>query len=484
MADELPPVGPFATEFVAFVHAMHEAAELPEGPWVASMREHLGVEPAEQAITSASFRIAERANLQLALEDVLQGVVPLGVPSHQGMAGLLGGAHPGPRRNRGWAVEWADVEIGDGRVLRCMRAALLLVQHEQAPVALLVCESEGQGPGMFGPQTELRLEAISPDQEAVSSLFAAIRRAMLEHNIFRGKIISLTSSGGVGFHNVPEVTQADVVLPDGVLDRLRQHAIGISEHAGELRAAGRHLKRGILLHGPPGTGKTLTINYLLNATRGRTTVLLSGGGLGHLESAFGIARDLAPATVVLEDVDLVAAERFTRASGGLLFELLNQLEGLEEDVDLLTVLTTNRPDVIEPALAARPGRVDLALEAPLPDDACRTRLLHLYAREIPLDERAVSELAEITEGVTGAFIKELMRQATLRAALAGRSPGAGDVKTIAEELLDERATLTRRLLGHGPGDSADLGEPPPSMGRAVIAAGLVGGPVRRVVQRP
>ena len=49
-----------------------------------------------------------------------------------------------------------------------------------------------------------------------------------------------------------------------------------------------------------------------------------------------------------------------------LFELLNQMEGLAEDEDLLFVLTTNRPDLIEPALAARPGRVDLALEIPLP----------------------------------------------------------------------------------------------------------------------
>jgi ATP-dependent 26S proteasome regulatory subunit len=293
----------------------------------------------------------------------------------------------------------------------------------------------------------------------------------------------MTAAGGVSFQSVPEITREDVVLPDGVLDRLEQHALGISEHAEQLTKAGRHLKRGILLHGPPGTGKTLSINYLLNATQGRTTVLLSGGGLGHLESAFGIARDLAPSTVVLEDVDLVASERFTRAGGGLLFELLNQLEGLEEDVDLLTVLTTNRPDVIEPALAARPGRVDLALEAPLPDAACRERLLRLYAREIALDGAAVGELVEMSEGVTGAFIKELMRQATLRAALDDRAPSAADVKVIAAELLDERATLTRRLLGHGPGDAADLGEAPPTMSRAVLAAGLAGAQIVRRTPR-
>jgi ATP-dependent 26S proteasome regulatory subunit len=174
----------------------------------------------------------------------------------------------------------------------------------------------------------------------------------------------------------------------------------------------------------------------------------------------------------LEDVDLVAAERFTRNSGGVLFELLNQLEGLEEDIDLLVVLTTNRPDIIEPALAARPGRVDLALEAPLPDPDGRRRLLELYAHDIALPTDALAELVELTEGVPGAFIKELMRRATLRAASGGKAPTAADVKAIADELLDERATLTRRLLGHGRNDDTDLGDPLPTMARAVAAAGL------------
>jgi len=108
--------------------------------------------------------------------------------------------------------------------------------------------------------------------------------------------------------------------------------------------------------------------YLLHAMADRTTILLTGRGLGLIEQALGISRDLAPSTFVFEDIDLVAAEcTMEFGSQGVLFELLNQMEGLAEDEDLLFVLTTNRTDLIEPALAARPGRVDLALEIPLPD---------------------------------------------------------------------------------------------------------------------
>ncbi|MGH2949311.1 MAG: AAA family ATPase [Solirubrobacteraceae bacterium] len=77
--------------------------------------------------------------------------------------------------------------------------------------------------------------------------------------------------------------------------------------------------------------------------RGRTTVLLTGRGLGLIEQALAIARELAPATVVFEDIDLVAAEcTLPVGHHDILFELLNQMEGLGEDADLLFILTTNR----------------------------------------------------------------------------------------------------------------------------------------------
>jgi ATP-dependent 26S proteasome regulatory subunit len=156
--------------------------------------------------------------------------------------------------------------------------------------------------------------------------------------------------------------------------------------------------------------------------------------------------------------------------------LLNQMEGVEEDADLLFVLTTNRPDVIEPALAARPGRIDLALEVPLPDEAARRRLLRLYAGDIEFGAATEGDLVARTQSVSGAFIKELMRQAALRAALAGTTPAGGaDVVAALDELLDDRAALTRRLLGQ-PADGASpdtpAGAPFGPMVQAFSAAGL------------
>lgn len=470
----MPPVGEFAAAFTEFIRVMTEAAPDPDLPLMARLNEHLGAEASGLPVTATGFAVAERPNLQLALDAVLAERETIGLANphmHRmgtSFADLI--MRSGPGLYGLGPVEYADVELGDGRVVRCIASALLLAAFEGVPVALIV--TSGQRPPMG--HIEIRLEGIAPDEHAVSRLFGAIRAAMLEHNVFRGRVVSLRASGAVTFPAISRVERDAVVLRDGILERLEQHAIAIAQHADELRSAGRHLKRGVLMHGPPGTGKTLTVNYLLTAMEGRTTVILTGQALGLIEQAFAIARDLAPATIVLEDVDLVATERTMPGGHGPLFELLNQLEGLSEDADLLVVLTTNRPDLIEPALAARPGRVDLALELPLPDEEGRRRLLRLYAQQIVLDADTESDLVARTEGVTGALVKELMRQATLRAAVNRTPPSAVDVSSILDELLEDRGALTRRLLGQPPDpDSASPSpSPSPSMLRAFTAAGL------------
>jgi hypothetical protein len=475
--DGLPDVGAFGALYMEFMRVMRDAAKHGESPLMVRIKEHLGEDPKQLASTGADFASTDHPNLQLALDATLPDAELFGFSSPGsgymavGFAALLSGnsmagsIEPGP-------VQYTDVEVGDGRVVRCVSAAVFLTRWDEAPVALVL--SQSQTP--FGGSA-LRLEGVSPIDGVISSLLGELRAAMREHNVYRGRVISL--HGGeeqaltVQFHALAEIGREQVVLPDGTLERLERHTVGIATEAERLRAAGRHLKRGVLLHGPPGTGKTLTVNFLLASMRNRTTVLLTGRGLGLIEPAVAIARDLAPATVVLEDIDLVAAERtMPMGDNGVLFELLNQMEGLAEDADLLFLLTTNRADLIEPALATRPGRVDLALEIPLPDETARRQLVRLYARGIPLDEETEQAVVSRTDGLSGAFMKELMRQATLRAALNHVQPTSEDVTVTLGELLEQRSTLTRRLLGHG-ADGANAPQPPfPAMVHAFGAAGI------------
>jgi ATP-dependent 26S proteasome regulatory subunit len=161
---------------------------------------------------------------------------------------------------------------------------------------------------------------------------------------------------------------------------------------------------------------------------------------------------LQPALVVLEDCDLVAEARdFSHGSGNaLLFQVLNEMDGLAEDADVAFLLTTNRADLLEPALVQRPGRIDLAVEVPLPDAVGRARLLQLYGPGLRLSAEAIREVVALTEGTTASFTKELVRRAVLLGVEGGvEVAGEAQLRAAAQDLLSDRDALTRRLLGGG-----------------------------------
>src|SRR5581483_11439930 len=162
-----------------------------------------------------------------------------------------------------------------------------------------------------------------------------------------------------------------------------------------------------------------------------------------------------------EDVDLIAEDRGSRPIGQnpLLFQLLNEMDGLRDDVDVTFVLTTNRVDVLEPALASRPGRIDHAVEIPLPDAEGRRALIEVYRGGLELELAYPDEVIRRTEGVTASFIKELIRRSALIAAEGAETPdGAGTAQlrltdrhlhAALDVLLGDGNALTRRLLGAG-----------------------------------
>ena len=142
------------------------------------------------------------------------------------------------------------------------------------------------------------------------------------------------------------------------------------------------------------------------------------------------------ALVVLEDCDLVAANRdFSLGAQPLLFEVLESLDGLGDDADVAFRLTTNRVYLLEPALAQRRGRVDLAVEVPLPDQNARRLLLARYARGLAFSSAVLDEVASQAEGMTASFNKELVRRAVLIAAEDERD---ADLTQATHEVLGER----------------------------------------------
>lgn len=440
----------------------------------AIVQEHLGVDP--RVLPSLREAIAPHrlADADVAL-DALMAQDPAGrltgvgggqERQHEDVAGIL--QHRYSSFGEG-PIEYASVPIGPTATREVVTFGLRLFHFADAPVAVLQ-----RGPSQMHGRDSASLEIIAPSAETASALVDEVRRLMGELSVVRGNVVTFARDeygNGIGrltFLERPEVGASDIVLPDGLLDRVRLHVVGISENSQELRARGQHLKRGILLYGPPGTGKTLTVRHLLTESAGTTAILLQGGSLGLVAEAAHLARALAPAIVVLEDVDLVAMER--GMFGGpqpLLFDILDALDGLDGDADIAFVLTTNRADVLEPALAQRPGRVDLAAEIPLPDAAARRRLFRFYARDLGLSDSAVEAAADRAGGVTASFAKELVRRAVLRATLENRSVSDPDLAISLDDMLTASAGLAHVLFGGGGGgvgDDAERMHPPRELG--------------------
>jgi cell division protease FtsH len=456
----------FARAFQAFLEWLHTAGDSGgRGNEVVSLvRGWLGEAGLAYSVVRRDLPPFEQVNLQVALD--AWGAQPgrtvqvhgLAQPPHFGplsLQMLLHGDALPPVRLAAPAL--VDLPSGPDTTLACLRLGLLLVEDDRGRAVLLVREPDPrQGEGLTvevaGLPTEQAQEVLHELGDLRSSL-----------NVYRGQLLELaTGPGGVEvvFPRLPSTARDDVVLPEQVLRRVERHSLDMAARRQQLRDAGQHLKRGLLLHGPPGTGKTHTVRYVVQALQGTTVLLLSGQSLHMVGAVTALARDLQPAAIVLEDVDLVAEDRaFGPGPSPVLFELLDAMDGAAEDADLLFLLTTNRADLLEPALAARPGRIDVAVEIGLPDAEARRRLLDVYGRGVPLEVTPEQREAvvERTEGVTASFVKELLRRAVLEALTDTPGPlqvvAGRHLERALDDLLDSTQSVTRALLGV-PGDQS------------------------------
>ena len=417
--------------------------------------DHLGLDAETVPVTQDSFPEHRLADADIALNKLAEdsGGTLIGVQGsdrvHHAFSDLVSSPHhpfePGP-------VDYSSRPTGPDSTRQVVTFGIWLLAVDGVPSAVLLRGARPESGRMAA-----ELEVLSPSAGASTALLQRVRALMTEHSVLRGQVLSFAMSdygatAGATLLPRPEISRDDVVLPPGVMDQITAHVVGIGEQRQALRAAGQHLKRGVLLYGPPGTGKTLTVRHLVSVTPGVTVVLLTGPTIQLVTEAASLARALQPSIVVLEDVDLVAMER-GHSPQPLLFEVLDALDGLDGDADVTFLMTTNRVEVLERALVQRPGRVDLAVEIPLPARAERRRLVELYAGELPFSADALDAVAGQSEGTTGSFAKELVRRAVLGAALrdgADPVPTDEDLKSALDELNSAQHTLTRRLLSGSP----------------------------------
>jgi hypothetical protein len=428
-----------------------------------TLLKHFGVPAGEIATAGRQFPITARVDIQSAIAELMgsrPGTKLLGILSpnpHEPptIANTLGGAHfpidAGP-------LQYDEIDVGDPVPVRCLKNALWLSCEKDLPFAIMMTSG-----GRFGLRNGVQVEIALPSGERGAQfseeLFRDLELLVGKGRTYRGRVISLQGhidplGGGsmVKVHRLAKVNRDDVILPRKTLALLDRNVAGFMQAREQLKSMRFKARKGLLFYGPPGTGKTHTIHYLASQLPNHTTLLVTAEQVGLLDEYFRLARFLQPSMMVIEDVDLIARERTHMRGPGeesLLNKLLNEMDGLQEDAEVMFILTTNRPDQLEPALASRPGRIDQAIEFPLPDEEGRAKLTRLYARGLKISDKVMELIVSRTKGVSAAFIKELMRrcaqfQIELSRGTVLEQPA---VDSALEEMLFTGGALNRRLLG-------------------------------------
>lgn len=354
-------------------------------------------------------------------------------------------------------AQYHEVDVGESAPVKCLNNGLWLCKADGLRYAVVLSSHREYG-YEAGTRIEIAVPAGAAGAEFVQRCFSELESAVDAARSYRGKILSLEGdrdyrgrSRGIMVHKLPSVQREDVILPEATLKLLDRNVLSFVGSRPQLRRLGQSTRKGILLYGPPGTGKTHTIRYLASNLPGHTTLIITAAQVALLAQYMSLARLLQPAMVVIEDVDLIARDRdrMGPCEESLLNALLNEMDGLKEDADILFILTTNRPEQLESALASRPGRIDQAIEVPLPDDIGRRKLAQLYGRGLPLGDAVVADAAERTKGVSAAFIKELMRRIA-QASIArdgGTTVESGDISEALNDMLFTGGKLNVKLLG-------------------------------------
>jgi transitional endoplasmic reticulum ATPase len=248
----------------------------------------------------------------------------------------------------------------------------------------------------------------------------AIRRADFDH------AAETVDPGGLRDVSVefPEVAWDEV----GGLDAAKREVVRAVywplEHPERFEQAGIEPPSGVLLYGPPGTGKTLLARAVASLSDANF-IPVNGPELfdryvGESERAvrdlFATARENAPSIVFFDEIDAISPKRRgddTGAGERVVSQLLTELDGLEPLTDVAVVAATNRRDAIDRALL-RPGRIETAVETPLPDRAARREILGIHATGTPTTGGVdLDALADRTEGYSGGDLAALVREAAM-----------------------------------------------------------------------
>jgi len=219
----------------------------------------------------------------------------------------------------------------------------------------------------------------------------------------------------------PDVTYADIGGMDIQKQEIKEAIELPLTHPELYSQIGIDPPRGVLLYGPPGTGKTMLAKAVANQTNASIIKMVGsefvqkylGEGPRMVRDVFRMAKENAPSIIFIDEVDAIATKRFDANTGAdrevqrILIELLQQMDGFDQTVNVKCIMATNRADTLDPALL-RPGRLDRKIEFPLPDRRQKRLVFQTLTNKMNLSEEVdLEDFVSRPEKISGADIQAI-----------------------------------------------------------------------------
>ncbi|WP_277553512.1 proteasome-activating nucleotidase Pan1 [Halobaculum limi] len=263
---------------------------------------------------------------------------------------------------------------------------------------------------------EMREELEPDDRVAVNNSLSVVKKLDKETDV-RARVMQVEHS--------PDVTYEDIGGLDEQMNEVRETVEMPLKSPEMFTKVGIQPPSGVLLHGPPGTGKTMLAKAVANQTDA-SFIKMAGSELVHkfigegaklVRDLFEVARENEPAVIFIDEIDAIASKRTDSKTSGdaevqrTMMQLLSEMDGFDERGEIRIIAATNRFDMLDPAIL-RPGRFDRLIEVPKPEIEGRELIFQIHTRDMNVaDDVDFAELAELTEGASGADVKAVCTEA-------------------------------------------------------------------------
>ena len=293
-------------------------------------------------------------------------------------------------------------------------------------------------PGRY--QMNINIRYGEKNSEDAVQLLKDIETYMKDNNFYKGEKITVCGS----FLPIPDLTFDDVKLPEDKKEAIKVGALEFFKKKEIYEKNKIPYKRGLIFTGLPGTGKTLTGKILM--AQSDCTFIWATADVCYwpddIKYIYGMAKELAPCVLFMEDLDNYLAR------SGAIDVIKTQMDGLESVDGICTILCTNYPEKLPKALLDRPSRFDEVIVFSLPNKQLRYEILMKIGTPMPIKnrEQVLETVAEKSDGLTGAHLKEILIYALLLSADAGKEEiEYNDLEKALNKVLKTRELINDKI---------------------------------------